>query len=78
MNPGTVDEAGKTARSLIDALKSTPGVLAIVLFNLAFIGLIVWVQHQNGERWERLMTETLKGCSAKDNDRIAPDTRPKN
>ena len=63
MNPGAVGETGKTARSIIDALKSTPGVLALVLFNIAFIGLIGWVQHQNGQRWERLMTETLKGCA---------------
>lgn len=57
------DEAGKTARTVVDALKTTPMVLALVLFNLAFIGLIGWVQHQNGQRWERLMTETLKNCS---------------
>ena len=57
------DEAGKTARGVIDALKTTPMILALVLFNLAFIGLIGWVQHQNGQRWERLMTETLKNCS---------------
>ena len=57
------DEAGKTARTVVDALKTTPMVLALVLFNLAFIGLIGWVQHQNGQRWERLMTETLKDCA---------------
>ena len=63
MTPGVTDEAGKTARSVVDALKSTPGVLAIVLFNLAFIALIAWIQHQNGQRWERLMNETLKSCA---------------
>ena len=63
MNPGVTDEAGKTARSVVDALKSTPGFLALVLFNLAFIGLIAWIQHQNGQRWERLMTETLQNCA---------------
>ena len=64
MTPGVADEAGKTARTVVDALKSTPGVLALVLFNLAFIALIAWIQHQNGQRWERLMTETLKNCAA--------------
>ena len=57
------DEAGKTGRAVVDALKTTPMVLALVLFNLAFIALIGWVQHQNGQRWERLMTETLKNCA---------------
>ena len=64
INPGVTDDAGKTGRAVIDALKSTPMVLALVLFNLAFIGSIVWIQHQNGQRWERLMTETLKNCAA--------------
>ena len=59
------DEAGKTARTIVDALKTTPMVLALVLFNLAFIGMIVWVQHQNGQRWERLMHETLQSCTEK-------------
>ena len=63
MNPGVTDEAGKTARTVVDALKSTPGFLALVLFNLAFIALIAWIQHQNGQRWERLMTQTLESCS---------------
>ena len=86
------EETGKTARSIITALQSTPGVLALVLFNVSFIGLIGWVQHQNGQRWERLMTETLKTCAVhqlqsdesrpaelpKDENRVAPDTRPKN
>ena len=63
MTPGVADEAGKTARTIVDALKSTPGFLALVLFNLAFIALIAWIQHQNGQRWERLMHETLKSCS---------------
>ena len=63
MNP-VADEAGKTARTVVDALKTTPMVLALVIFNVLFIGMIVWVQHQNGQRWERLMTETLKNCAA--------------
>ena len=64
MNPGVTDEAGKTGRAVVDALKTTPMVLALVLFNLAFIGSIVWIQHQNGQRWERLMTQTLESCAA--------------
>ena len=63
MNPGVTDEAGKTGRAIVDAFKSTPGFLALVLFNLAFIALIAWIQHQNGQRWERLMSETLKNCA---------------
>ena len=62
MNP-IGDEAGKTARTVIDALKTSPGILALVIFNIVFMALIGWIQHQNGTRWERLMVETLKNCS---------------
>ena len=62
MAPGVTDEAGKTARTVVDALKTTPAVLALVVFNVLFIGTIAWVQHQNGQRWERLMTQTLESC----------------
>ena len=64
MTPGISDEAGKTARTVVDALKSTPGFLVLVVFNVLFVALIAWIQHQNGQRWERLMTETLKNCAA--------------
>lgn len=65
MNPGVVEETAATTRTVIEALKSTPAILAIVLFNLAFIASIVYIQHTNGQRWERLMMQTLESCGAK-------------
>ena len=63
MNPGVVEETGETARTVVAALKSTPAVLALVLFNLAFMGVVVYIQHTNGERWHELLQTTLKLCS---------------
>ena len=40
--PGPVEEAGKVAVSVIDSLKSQPIVLALVVFNVLFIGAVVW------------------------------------
>ena len=37
MNPGPVEEAGATARGLIDALKAQPAVLALSLAQLAML-----------------------------------------
>lgn len=37
MNPGPVEEAGKVATTTIEALKQTPLMLALVLFNIIFI-----------------------------------------
>ena len=56
------EEAGKVASSAIDALKGTPAVLALVIFNLLFFGVVVYVQYTNGERWEKLFELMLKQC----------------
>ena len=70
MNPGgPIEEAGDTARTIVAALKSTPGILALVIFNLAFMGIVAWVQHSNGERWEKLMEMTLKQCTGVEKDK---------
>jgi hypothetical protein len=37
MNPGLADEAGATARGLIDALKAQPAVLALTVANIAMM-----------------------------------------
>lgn len=46
MNPGVTEEAGKTARSVVEGLKSTPLVLALILMNLIFIGFLVWLLNE--------------------------------
>jgi len=65
MTPGVGHEAGETARTVVAALKSTPGILALVIFNLLFLGAVVYIQHTNGERWHELMQQTLKQCGPK-------------
>jgi len=59
-------EAGETARTVVTALKTTPAILALVLFNLAFMGVVAWTQHENGQRWQRLLEQTLKLCGAQE------------
>lgn len=46
------EQAGKAAQSTIDALKSTPVVLALVVFNVLFMGAMVYVAIKTGERWD--------------------------
>jgi hypothetical protein len=63
VNPGgPVEEAGLTARSMTDALKSTPVILAILIFNLAFMVMIGWSSHETGDRWERTVQNAIKYC----------------
>ena len=47
------EQAGKAAQSTIDALKSTPVVLALVVFNVLFMGAMVYVAIKTGERWDK-------------------------
>lgn len=66
MNAGVTEEAAQTARSVVDAMKSTPVILAVVIFNVLFMLLIAWLSYHNGQRFERMMELTLKSCAAAD------------
>jgi hypothetical protein len=70
MNPGPVEEAGTTARTLVQSLASTPVVLALVVFNLFYIGMTTWLQIKQGDRftdsqatWERLVSKAMSACT---------------
>ena len=69
MNPGMVEEGGSTARTLISSLATTPMILALVMFNLFYIGMSTWLQIKQGERftdsqatWERLVDKAMAYC----------------
>ena len=69
MNPGVVEEAGGTSRTLITSLASTPMILALVVFNLFYIGMTTWLQVRQAERfvesqktWEQLVEKAMAFC----------------
>jgi len=39
---GAVEEGGKVATSLIEGLKTSPLVLALIVLNIIFIGMVTW------------------------------------
>ena len=59
------EQVGLTARSVVDAFKSTPVILAVLLLNLMFMGLLAWGTYTAGERWSELLTATLQACGPK-------------
>lgn len=63
MNPGATEEIGQTVRSAFDALKATPVVLAILLFNVILLLGLFYGTHAAAERWERLVEAVLKTCA---------------
>jgi hypothetical protein len=48
---GVTEEAGKAVGATVDALKSTPIVLALVIFNVLFMGFSGYVSLKISERW---------------------------
>jgi hypothetical protein len=71
MNPGITEEAGGTARTLIASLASTPVILALVVFNLFYIGMTTYLQIKQSERftanqeiWERMTEKAMAVCGS--------------
>jgi hypothetical protein len=60
MNPGPVQEGSKIAGNAIEALKSQPMTLAMVIFNCVFIGSVYFgIQNQRNQQ-AKLMEKMLE------------------
>lgn len=46
MNPGPVEEGGKVATGVIDALRGNPAMLAIIVLNLLILGLVYYATRE--------------------------------
>jgi len=57
------EHAANAVTTTVDALKSTPVILGVLIFNLAFMGFIAYFEHTNGERWARTVQETIHYCT---------------
>jgi hypothetical protein len=51
MMTGPVDAATDVAKSVTSALQAAPVVLALVIFNLLFIGAIVYLSIHSDNQW---------------------------
>ena len=59
MSPGAVEEAGQTARGVVDALKGQPAVLALTLANFALLAFIFYALHSAAKYRETLINQVL-------------------
>lgn len=82
MNPGPVEEAGSTARSVVTALSSQPVVLALVVFNVLYLVGSIYGDIRAGdryekasERWKDLVETTMQRC-VPSSMRLQNDDRP--
>ena len=46
MNPGAIEETGKVAIGIVDALKSTPMSIAMILTNVMLLVFLFYSQNQ--------------------------------
>ena len=59
MNPGAIEEAGSTARSIIDALRGQPAVLALVVVNFAMLVFIFYALNSAAAFRERMFAQVI-------------------
>lgn len=58
------EEIGKTATAAIEALKTSPGMLTLVIFMVIYIGFESYLSLQERERWKELVVEAMRWCPA--------------
>jgi hypothetical protein len=71
MNPGPAEEAGKVATAAVTALSGTPWILALLIFNLTFLGLLAWVGRDTRQHYDNLNKSLLENQA-----RILENCRP--
>ena len=72
---GTTEEIGKAATATIEALRSTPVILALVIFNVLFMGLSTYAMIKVNERWDHEIerwVELVKSCQTALQDKLPP------
>lgn len=64
---GLEEEAGKVAGGVVRALEASPMVMAILIFNLMFMGLTTWQTMDARKQFRELIADVLHNCGpAKD------------
>jgi hypothetical protein len=59
---GAPEEAGKAVTGMVEALKSTPVILAILIFNVVFMGLSAWQTHTARAAFVMMLQDVLHNC----------------
>lgn len=59
---GAPEEAGKAVASVTKALESQPVVLAILIFNMLYIGLSTWQTMDARHQFRELIADMLRNC----------------
>jgi hypothetical protein len=69
---GISEEASKIAATTVEALKQTPMTLALVIFNVLFIGAMVYVSIKTSERWDHEIERWAQFAKACQDSKTSP------
>ena len=58
------EQAGKVATSTVEALKSTPSLLVVVLLNAIFMGFLFYIANGSRERQDKQFELIMSRCYA--------------
>jgi hypothetical protein len=68
---GALEEGGKALGSIVDAMKSSPLALALILVNLVFIVFTTYILHELAENQrirmaaqEKILTQLIRDCTS--------------
>jgi hypothetical protein len=64
MTPGPLDDAGKVATGIVDALKAQPAVLALTLANFALLGFMFYALSGAAASREVIIRQVLDNAAA--------------
>jgi hypothetical protein len=53
---GAVEEGGKVATGVVDALKGNPVILAVIVLNLVILGMVAWATKEARESFQKTIT----------------------
>lgn len=60
---GAPEEAGKAVGSVVRALESQPVILAVLIFNLLYIGITGWQQIDARRQFRELIGDMMRNCA---------------
>jgi len=64
MNPGLSDEAGQTARGFIDAMKTQPALLAMIVANIALLIFMFYALRTAADYRDKLTQQVFANSQA--------------
>jgi uncharacterized membrane protein affecting hemolysin expression len=64
LNPGPIEEVGKVATTFIGSFRESPTILAMSVFNILFLGFVLWSTIEERSWREQVVTMMVEQQAA--------------